>query len=252
MITADLTGKAALVTGGASGIGLATATLLARCGASVAVNYLADDPRGREVVDRFAAGGVVVTAAPGNVADPADARRMVEAAIDRLGRLDILVNNAGTSGTVEPIDFADLEAMSEEFWQRILGTNLLGPFRCARAAAPALKRSGGAIVNVASIAGLGRRGSSVAYGASKAGLINLTIALAKALAPEVRVNAVAPGLVETGWTAAWPEERKRATIDKTLLRRAAKPEDIAEAILYLSAGAAFVTGQTLVVDGGME
>jgi 3-oxoacyl-[acyl-carrier protein] reductase len=131
-------------------------------------------------------------------------------------------------------------------------TNLVGPFRCARAAASALKASRGAIVNTASVAGLGVRGSSVAYGASKAGLVNLTKNLARALAPEVRVNAVAPGLVDSPWTKPWPAERKQAIVDQTLLGRMASPADIAEAMLFLSAGAAYITGETLAVAGGLN
>jgi len=140
--------------------------------------------------------------------------------------------------------------MTEEFWNLILSTNLIGPFRCARAAAPALRKTKGAIVNTASVAGLGRRGSSMAYGTSKAGLINLTRGLARALAPDVRVNAVAPGLVQTPWTDPWTEERKRGTLERTLLARLATPYDIAETMLFLAAGAAYITGETIVVDGG--
>src|SRR5437763_10757106 len=139
MITADLTGKTALVTGGASGIGLATVELFARCGAVVAMNHLAEDGRAADEIRRLEAQGLKVIAAPGDVSQAKDAPRMTAAALDRLGRLDILVNNAGTPGTGKPIDFADLDAMTEEFWADILATNLLGPFRCTKAAAPALK-----------------------------------------------------------------------------------------------------------------
>ncbi len=250
MITADLGGKAVIVTGGSSGIGLAAVELFARCGATVAMNHLPDDPRGPAEIERLSSSGLAVIAAPGNVARPGEAETMVEEAVQGLGRLDILINNAGTAASVTPIDFADLDAMTEEFWTTILSTNLVGPFRCARAAAPALKAARGAIVNTASVAGLGRRGSSIAYAASKAGIINLTRSLARALAPEVRVNAVAPGLVDTPWTKPWSDERKRGTLDRTLLGRLATPMDIAEAMLFLGAGAAFMTGETLVVDGG--
>jgi len=252
MITADLKGKTALVTGGASGIGLAAVELFASCGATVAMNHLAEDPRATAEVDRLTAAGHRIVAAPGDVSQPKDAAAMVHRALDRLGRLDILINNAGASGTTAPIDFKDLGKMTEEFWTSILSTNLLGPFRCANAAAPALKAAKGAIVNTASVAGLGAVGSSIAYGASKAALVNLTKNLARALAPDVRVNAVAPGLVDSPWTKTWPEDKKRAHVAGTLIHRMVKPEDIAEAMLYLAAGAAMVTGQTLVVDGGMS
>ncbi len=251
MITADLRGKTALVTGGASGIGLATVELLLACGAKVAVNHLPDDQRARSEVERLREAGGAVVAAPGDVSRPGEAEEMVRAAVDGLGRLDILVNNAGTPGTTTPIAFADLDAMTEKFWQTILATNLLGPFRCSHAAAPALKRAQGAIVNTASVAGLGRVGSSIAYGASKAALVNLTRSLAVALAPEVRVNAVAPGFVDSPWTKAWPEERKQGYVGATLMKRACTPADIAEAILFLAAGNTMITGHTLPVDGGL-
>ena len=251
MITIDLTGKAALVTGGASGIGLATVEMFCRAGGTVAINHLPEDPRGEQEVKRLQAAGYRIVSAPGNVGRAGEAERMVSAAIDRLGRLDYLVNNAGTPATTKPIEFNDLGAMTEEFWSAILSTNLIGPFRCARAAASALKASTGAVCNTASVAGLGIVGSSVAYGASKAGLINLTKSLARVLAPEARVNAVAPGFVDSPWTKAWPEERKADYASKAMLRKICKPEDIAEVIFFLCTGAALVTGQTIVVDGGM-
>jgi 3-oxoacyl-[acyl-carrier protein] reductase len=252
MITADLQGKTALVTGGASGIGLATVTLLARCGARVAVNHLAEDPRAAQELQRLEAAGCAVIGAPGDVSDPEDCARMVRDAIERLGRLDILVNNAATPGTNAPIDFKDLDAMTEAFWDAIVSTNLVGPFRCTRAAAAALKAAGGAVVSTASVAGLNVQGSSIAYGAAKAGLINMTRNLARALAPEVRVNAVAPGLVDSPWTASWSPEFKASMIAKTPLGRMCRPEDIADAILFLAAGSQMVTGHTLVVDGGVS
>jgi 3-oxoacyl-[acyl-carrier protein] reductase len=250
MITADLTGKAVLVTGGISGIGRAAVELFGRCGARVAVNYLPDDLRADAVLESYRALGIESVAAPGDVSIPGEAERMVALAVRTLGRLDYLINNAGTPVSATPVDIKDLDRVDEAFWQMILSTNLLGPFRCARAAAPALIAARGAIVNTASVAGLDQPGSSIAYGASKAGIINLTKNLARALAPDVRVNAVAPGLVATPWTEDWPDERRRRTLAKTVLGRLIEPEEIAEAMLYLAAGAAMMTGQTLVIDGG--
>jgi 3-oxoacyl-[acyl-carrier protein] reductase len=246
----DLEGKCALVTGAASGIGVATVELFARRGAQVALNHLPDDPRGPAAVARLRDQGFGVMAAPGDVSQPGAAETMVNDAIASLGRLDFLVNNAGTSATIEPIPPSDLDRLSEEFWATILATNLLGPFRCTRAAAGALKATRGAVCNTASVAGRNMPGSSMAYGASKAGLISLTQNLARALAPEARVNAVAPGFVDTDWTRPWPAERKRAAIERSLLKRACTPTDIAASIVFLCADAAMVTAQTLVVDGG--
>ena len=139
--------------------------------------------------------------------------------------------------------------MTEEKWLKILQTNLVGPFRCAKAAASALRASKGAIVNTASIAGLGGQASSIAYAASKAGLINLTRNLAKALAPDVRVNAVAPGLTRTPWTDPWPAERKARSVENTALKKLVEPADIADAMIFLAAHTA-ITAHTLVVDCG--
>lgn len=251
MIKADLKGKCALVTGGASGIGLATATMLAEMGARVAINHLETDPAGPAKVAELTARGLDVISAPGNVSVPGNAEAMVETAIAQMGGLDFLINNAGTAGTADKIPPSDLDKMTEEFWQLLLNTNLIGAFRCAHAAAVALKDRRGAIVNITSIAGIGEQGSSIAYAASKSGLVSLTRSLARGLAPEVRVNAVAPGQTSTPWTEGWPEERKQWARDRSVLKRRSTPDDIAEAALYLCAGASMVTGHVLVVDGGM-
>lgn len=251
MITYNLTGKTALVTGGASGIGFATARMLAGFGATVAVNFLQDDPRGPEAVDRLVAAGGKAIMAPGSVGEAGGAEAMVLKAVSDLGRLDLLVNNAGTPGTRHRIAPPQLELITEELWTTLLEVNLLGVFRCAKAAAPALKATNGAIVNTASIAGLGRAGSSLAYGATKAGVVSLTQNLARALAPEVRVNAIAPGAVDSSWMVEWSNQERQESIERALLKRRCQPEDLAEVIVFLGFGAAMVTGQTITVDGGL-
>jgi 3-oxoacyl-[acyl-carrier protein] reductase len=251
LITANLDGKRVFVTGGTSGIGLACVRTFASMGAVVVANHLPDDTQATSVISALSRDGYAVSGIAGSVAEPEEALKCVEHAIHRLDGLDYLINNAGTPGTTEPIPPEDLDKMTEEFWHLILSTNLLGSFRTAKAAASALRSSGGAIVNIASIAGLGTQGSSIAYAASKAGVVNLTRSLARALAPNVRVNAVAPGQTATPWTEGWSDQRKQIAIDKSVLKKRSQPEDIAEAVLFLCAGASMMTGQTIVVDGGM-
>jgi 3-oxoacyl-[acyl-carrier protein] reductase len=246
----DLRHKTALVTGAASGIGYATVEAFARRGARVALNHLPDDARGADAVARLRAEGLDVIAAPGDVSRAGAAEAMVRDAIQALGRLDYLANNAGTPATAEPIAPHDLDRLTEEFWHTILDTNLLGPFRCTHAAADALRAAQGAVCNTASVAGINMPGSSMAYGASKAALISLTKNLARALAPQARVNAVAPGHVDTEWTQSWPAARRAAAIERTLLRRHCVAADIAGAIVFLCADNSMITAQTLVVDGG--
>lgn len=247
----DLAGRAALVTGGASGIGLATATMLAATGCKVAINHLAKDARGPEQVEALRERGFDAIAAPGDVADAADCAAMVERAARDLGRLDFLVNNAGTPGTRTTIAPHELDRLTEELWAQVIEVNLLGVFRCSKAAAPHLRAAGGAIVSVASIAGINSPGSSMAYGATKAGVVSLTKNLARGLGPEVRVNAIAPGAVDSSWMVEWTNEQRAQSIDRAVLKRRCEPEDLAEVIVFLLAGAAMVTGQTVVVDGGL-
>jgi len=251
MITIDLTGKTALITGAASGIGLASVEIFAKAGATVALNHLPDDPRGAEQVARLKAEGYKIVAAPGNVAVPVEAETMVGRAIDALGRLDYLFNNAGTPATPAPIPFTELDRLTEAFWQTILNTNLIGPFRCVHAAVPALRAAKGAICSTASIAGVQGSGSSIPYAASKAGVINLTRSLARALAPEIRVNGVAPGFVDSPWNKDWPADRKVASVERTPLKRTCTPQGIAETAFFLCAGSSMITGQTIIIDGGL-
>jgi 3-oxoacyl-[acyl-carrier protein] reductase len=247
----DLKGRTALVTGGASGIGLSTVQMLVRDGCRVAINHLADDPRGMQEVERLRAEGFDVLSAPGNVGDAKDCPRMVEKAIADLGRLDFLVANAGTPGTRSSIPASDLDRITDELWDAVVQVNLIGVFRCAKAAAPALKASHGAMVSTSSISGFDAPGSSMAYGATKAGVVSLTKNLARALSPEARANAIAPGAVDSTWMVEWTNEQRHASIEKALLKRRCTTDDLAEVILFLLAGAAMVTGQAIIVDGGL-
>ena len=246
----ELSGKRALVTGAASGIGLGTATALANAGAKVAINHLPDDPRGLQEIEALRSQGLDVISAPGRVGIPGETEKMVETAITALGGLDLLVNNAGTPGVKTTLPVNRLDLVTDELWDLILSTNLVGPFRCAKTAAPALKASHGSIVNTASIAALGGSGSSIPYSASKAAVHNLTRNLARALAPEVRVNAIAPGAVESPWIQ-WTEQQLKSHAEKPLLKRIGKPSDYADAILFLAFGNDYITGELLVVDGGL-
>jgi 3-oxoacyl-[acyl-carrier protein] reductase len=248
----ELAGRVALVTGASRNIGRAIALSLAQGGASVIVSARQDRDGVEEVVSTIRQGGGTAIATFGDVSRREDVEAVIAAGHSAFGRLDILVNNAGTPGTREPIPFENLDAMTEDFWSTIVSTNLVGPFRCTRAAAGALRSAKGAVVSTASVAGLGTVGSSIAYGAAKAGLINMTKNLARALAPDVRVNAVAPGLVDSPWTQHWSPEKKAEMRAKTPLGRLCQPEDIADAILFLAAGSTMVTGHTLVVDGGLS
>jgi 3-oxoacyl-[acyl-carrier protein] reductase len=246
----ELSGKMALVTGAASGIGLGTATALAQAGAKVAINHLPDDARGPQAVQELSAQGLDVISAPGRVGVPGETEKMVETAIANLGGLDLLVNNAGTPGVKATVPINRLDLVTDEMWDQILATNLVGIFRCTKTAAPSLKASRGAVVNTASIAALGLAGSSMAYSASKAGVVNLTRNLARALAPEVRVNAIAPGAVDSPWLE-WTEQQRKSQVEKSLLKKVGKPSDYADAILFLAFGTDFITGETVVVDAGL-
>ncbi|MHA6732201.1 SDR family NAD(P)-dependent oxidoreductase [Devosia sp. A369] len=250
MITYNLNGKRAFVTGAASGIGLATATRLARSGCRVAINHLPDDPRGLAAIEALRKQGLDVIGAPGAIGDGNEAE-FVEKAIGELGGLDLLVNNAGTPGVNASIPANRLDLITDELWDTVISVNLVGMFRTTRAASSALKAAGGAVVNVASVAALTAKGSSMAYAATKAGVVNLTKHLAIGLAPDVRVNAVAPGAVDSPWQISWTEEQRASSTDQTPLKRWCTPEDLAEMIIFLGFGAPMVTGQTVVVDGGL-
>ena len=251
----DLAGRVALVTGGATGIGRATVLGLARAGvAGVAINFRASSAAAGAVAAEARELGVEPLCIQADVSKEADVRAMAETVRDRFGRLDLLVNNAGVTHWV-PID--DLDGLTDEVWRDILEVDLVGAFRCIRAAAPLLKQTRGAVVNVTSVSAFiaSPTTSSLAYGAAKAALVYLTRGLAVALAPEVRVNAVAPCFTDTRWMQShygdeYPQRLSRAAANIPL-GRVASPEDVAAAIVSLAAGSDFVTGQILAVDGGL-
>ena len=238
-----LGGHAVVVTGSSSGIGAATARAFAALGASVLVNSARSVDDGEAVAASLPDAHYV----QGDITEAGVPERLVAAALERWGRLDTLVNNAGTTAV---IPHHDLQAASVDVWRRIFEVNVFGTWAVSVAAMPALREARGAIVNVASVAGVRPTGSSVPYAASKAALNHMTALLAKVVGPEVRVNAVAPGLVDTPWTADWDVVRE-VVQQVAPLRRSGQPDDVAEVVVAL-ARAAYVTGQVVVVDGGLS
>lgn len=239
----QLDGKVALVTGSSSGIGASVARALAGEGARVVVNSRSSKAEGEAVAAEI--DGVYLQA---DVGDPDDARRLVGEVAGRFGRLDVLVNNAGTTRV---IPHHDLEAATPEIWAEIYAVNVIAPFVLTAAAAPYLKQApgGGVIVNIGSLAGVRPTGSSIPYAASKAALHHQTRLLASALGPDIRVNAVAPGLVDTPWTADWHAIREAVTAGSPM-RRPASPDDVAHLVLS-QVTSALVTGEVWLVDSGL-
>lgn len=253
----DLDGKVILVTGGATGLGAAVAVGAARRGAKAVIlncsKSLEDAAATAEVV-RAAGAGVEI--AQGDVSEDADCRKVAGVAA-RFGRLDALVNNAGITKHVQ--NHADLDGLSKEDFLRLFSVNTVGPFQMVRACRSLLEAAGRAsVLMTSSIAGINGMGSSVAYAASKAALNTMTLSLARALAPKIRVNTICPGFIDTRWfPEAFGEERTQRIRDRiietTPLQAASKPEDIAEVALFLISDAArHITGEILRVDAGLH
>ncbi len=243
----------AIVTGGGTGVGAATSQLLAKRGWSVVVNYSRSRAEAEATVAEILASGGQAIAAQADVADDAACQAMVALTVATYGRVDLLVNCAGTT---DFIPFNDLDQVTDEVWQRIYQVNVIGAFHCARAVRESMLASGGGqIINVSSVAAQLGQGSSIPYCCSKAALDNLTVSLARTLAPRIRVNGVAPGFIAGRWTQNGLGDRYDglvAAYEKTLpLGQVCTPGDIAEGIMSLVTGSSLVTGQTLTVDGGM-
>ena len=252
----ELAGRVALVTGGSTGIGRATVLHLARSGvAGVVINYRTAKDQAEQAAAEVRKIGAKALCVHADVKRDEEVRRMVQQAGERFGRLDVLVNNAGVTHWV-PI--TDLEGLTDDIWDEILDVNVKAAFRCTRAAVPLLSKTHGMVVNVSSISGIlaTATSSSLAYGTAKAALIYLTRGLAVALAPKVRVNAVAPAFTDTKWMKDHYQDDYDQMVDRASanfpLQRVATPEDVAAAIVSLVTGGDFVTGQTLIVDGGLS
>lgn len=252
----ELSGRVALVTGGAGGIGGAVVRSLAKAGISgIAINYRKSKREAEELAREVSRRGVKAVAVQADVQNDEQVRSAIAEIGETFGRLDIVINNAGVTHWV---NLADLAGLTDAIWDEIFDVNVKGAFRCARAAAALLEASQGMIVNVSSISGVLAPStmSSLAYGTAKAALIYMTRGLAVAMAPKVRVNCVAPAFTDTPWMSQhFGADYQQVIANASAgypLQRIASPEDIAGAILGLITGGDFVTGQTLIVDGGLS
>ena len=250
----DVKGRVAIVTGAGTGVGAATAKLLASMGCHIVINYSRSEGPAGLVAKECEALGVETLLVKADVSIDAQCRAMVAQASQKWGRVDILVNNAGTTKFCE---HSDLEGLSAEDFTSIYGVNVVGPFQMIRAVAPLMnaQEEGGAVVNVASTAALTGIGSSVAYAASKGALVTMTLSLARALGPKIRVNAVCPGFIQGDWLrAGLGDEKYERSLSfnerNAPLGVAACPESVAETIQFFITGPQRVTGETMIVDGG--
>ncbi len=243
--------KAALVTGAATGIGRSAVLALAGAGYDVAVNYSSSEAAARETAAQAERLGVRTLVIRCDVSDEPGVRAMLAAVKKTFGRLDVLINNAGTTASWKP---RDLETLSLEEWDRVFAVNVRGLFQVTRAAVPMLKEAKGCIVNTASIVGLRPGPQPLPYAASKAAVVNLTKTLAWNLAPEIRVNAVAPGWMEGDWMKRMLKDKYDELMGKrakaTPLRRVVNADDVAETMMSLVQTNRFVTGEVIVIDGG--
>ena len=243
--------KAALVTGGATGIGRSAVLALARAGYDVAINYSSSEKAAKETAAEAAKLGAGTLLVKCDVSDEAAVRAMLSTIEASFGRLDVLINNAGTTAAWKP---KDLDTLSLDEWDRVFAVNVRGLFQVTRAAAPLLKKSKGCVVNTASIVGLRPGPQPLPYAASKAAVVNLTKTLAWNLGPDIRVNAVAPGWMEGDWMKRMLKDKYEELMGKraksTPLKRVVTADDVAETMMSLVQGNRFVTGEVIVIDGG--
>jgi 3-oxoacyl-[acyl-carrier protein] reductase len=244
-----LQGKVAVVTGGGKGIGRATCRALAAEGAAVVVNYSRSQSEAEGVVKDITASGEQAIAVRADVSQDAGARALIEEAVQRFGRLDILVNNAGWTRRTS---HNQMELLTEELLDRTIDTNMKAPLYCTRAAVPHMQRAGaGSVVNITSVAGITANGSSIIYCGSKAALLAMTRALARAFAPTIRFNAVAPGFVDTGFVMPPGGDAAAGAAKRVHTSRIVAPEDIAAAVLFFCTDGSILTAEEIVVDGGI-
>ncbi|MDA0194006.1 MAG: SDR family NAD(P)-dependent oxidoreductase [Bacteroidetes bacterium] len=243
--------KVAIITGSATGVGAATAILLARRGWNVVINYSRSKTEAEDTAKLCKSNGADFLIIEADVSSDEQSANMVSQTIKRWGRLDALVNNAGTTRFC---DYGNLEGLSKKDFLDLYEVNVVGAYQMSKYAAPYLKSVKGCIVNTSSISAISGVGSSIAYAASKGALSTMTLSLAHALAPEVRVNAVCPGFIQGRWTKGFLGDRyetvKKSIEKQTIIGRTSLPEDIAKSIVYLIEDAPTTTGQFLVVDGG--
>jgi 3-oxoacyl-[acyl-carrier protein] reductase len=243
-----LEGKTAVITGASRGIGRATAIILARAGAAVVINYSSSADAAEEVKKTIEGFGGSAIAVKADISNYAESEALMQSAIDHFKKIDILINNAGI--TRDNL----LARMKPQEWQQVIDTNLTGTYNCCRAVLrPLLKqKSGGRIVNVASVAGIHGNSGQANYAAAKGGVIAFTRTLAKELGSRnITVNAVAPGFIETEMTAGLPEQVKEQVLSRIALGRFGQPEEVAEVILFFASAAGYVTGQVIAVDGSL-
>ena len=249
----NLKSAVCIVTGSAAGVGAACAVQLAKKGACVVINYSKSEKEARETEAQCLAAGGETILVQGDVAQDVDCKRIVQAALDKWGRIDGLINNAGITKFV---DQRDLDGINADDFQRLYAVNVIGPYQMTRAATPALQKQGGSVVMISSMSGITGVGSSTAYVATKGALNTMTLALARTLAPSVRVNAVCPGLIDTRWhtarfaNSADYEKFVEKYAENVALGKACDAEEVAEVAVWLVEHGDMITGEMIKVDGG--